>query len=169
MTATSLRLLDPVADLDLVHRWVTEPRAVYWGMTDKSREEVGDIYRWLQDQDHLAAYLISLEDVPVGIVQTYDPLVDEIGDHYDRRPGDLGMHLFLADSPARAGHTAAMLRFVIEWLAARPDTRRLVAEPDAANQPSIARFASLGFRPGPLVRLPHKVAQFLFLDVRPAA
>lgn len=147
MTDPTLRPLDPAADLDLVHRWVTEPRARFWGMTEASRNEVREIYSWLQEQDHLAAYLIDLDGVPVGMVQTYDPFVDEIGEYYDRRAGDLGVHLFLADSPARAG------------------VRRLVAEPDTANEPSVARFRSLGFSDGSTVQLPHKVARFLFVDL----
>jgi RimJ/RimL family protein N-acetyltransferase len=165
MTDLSLRPLDPESDLDLVHRWVTEPRARYWGMTDKSRDEVGEIYGWLQIQEHLAAYLVEVGGVPLGILQTYDPFVDEIGRYYERRPGDVGVHVFLADSPARAGRSADILRFLVDWLASQPGAQRLVAEPDASNEPSVARFRSIGFRPGPVVELPHKVAQFLFLDL----
>jgi len=164
MTDLSLRLLDPVTDLDLVHGWVTEPRAAFWGMTGNSREEVGEIYGWLQDQDHLAAYLVEAGGVPVGIFQTYDPFVDEIGQFYDRRPGDVGVHLFFADTPARAGRSHEILGFLVQWAAAQHGARRLVAEPDASNEASVARFLSFGFALGPVVQLPHKVAQFIFLE-----
>ncbi len=161
----ALRLLDPVADLDLVHDWVRQPRAEFWGMRDKPREEVGEIYAWLQDQDHLCAYLVLVDGTPVGIFQTYDPAVDEIGRHYERREGDLGIHLFLADTAVRSGRTAQILRFLIGWVGAGGRVRRLVAEPDAANEASLARLDRLGFTAGPVAQLPDKVAQFFFLDV----
>ncbi len=164
MTYT-LRPLDPVSDLDLVHTWVTEPRAAYWGMTDKSREEVGEIYAWLQDQEHLSSHVIEVEGVPVGILQTYDPFVDEIGEYYDRRQGDLGVHLFLADSSRRSGHSHALLGFLLEWVIAVHGARRLVAEPDASNEASVARSLSFGFSLGPVVQLPDKLAQFVFLEL----
>lgn len=159
----ALRLLDPVADLDLVHSWVTEERARFWGMTDKSREEVGEIYGWLQEQDHLAAYLIEVDGIPVGIFQTYDPFVDEIGEFYDRRPGDLGVHLFLASHPARAGQSAGIVRMLALWCFAQPGVERVVVEPDARNGKSLHLFGRAGLVAGPVVELPGKTAQFAFL------
>ncbi|RPK37028.1 HTH-type transcriptional regulator CdhR [Streptomyces sp. ADI92-24] len=38
--AVRLVPVDPAADLDLIHGWVTEERARFWGMGDASREEV---------------------------------------------------------------------------------------------------------------------------------
>jgi penicillin amidase len=164
MNAVSLRLLDPVADLDLVHAWVSAPRAVYWGMTDKPREEVGEIYAWLQEQPHLAAYVILVGDEPVGIFQTYDPCVDEIGEHYDRRPGDLGIHLHLADTPARAGHTTEILAFLVQWVFAQPGVERMVAEPDTRNSKSLLVLGRAGMTAGPQIQLPGKLAQLAFLE-----
>lgn len=164
MTDLSLRLLDPVADLDLVHAWVTHPRAEFWGMTERTREEVGDIYGWLQDQPHLAAYVILVGTTPVGIFQTYDPFVDEIGDHYERRVGDLGVHLHLADTPARAGRTTEILAFLVQWVFARDGVQRMVAEPDTRNSKSLLAFGRAGMVAGPRVQLPGKLAQFAFLE-----
>jgi Acetyltransferase (GNAT) domain len=59
----SLRPVDPVSDAALLHDWVTQPRAEFWGMVGKPFEEV-----------------------------------DEIGQFYDRLPGDVGVHLLMADS-----------------------------------------------------------------------
>lgn len=160
----TLRLLDPVGDLDDVFAWVSAPRATYWGMTGKPREEVGEIYAWLQEQEHLAAYIIEVDGAPVGILQTYDPFVDEIGDYYDRRPGDLGVHLHLADTPARKGHSTDILAFLVRWVFAQPGVDRMVAEPDTTNNKSLLAFGRAGMVAGPQVQLPHKVAQFAFLE-----
>jgi hypothetical protein len=59
-----LNRLDPVADLDLVYRWVTEPRAVFWGMTTHSPELVQEIYEFLDGLETHHAYLMHLADTP---------------------------------------------------------------------------------------------------------
>jgi penicillin amidase len=160
----SLRPVDPDTDLELLHGWVTAPGAEFWGMADKPRDEVGLIYAWIEDQPHLAAYLVMLGETPVGLFQTYDPAVDEIGDFYERRPGDLGVHLLLADTPARAGNTREILDFLAGWALSQPGSRRVVVEPDVRNERSLAAFRRIGFRLGPRVELPGKVAQFAFLE-----
>jgi penicillin amidase len=133
-------------------------------MTDKPREEVGEIYGWLQEQEHLAAYVVSVDGAPVGIFQTYDPFVDEIGEYYERQPGDLGVHLLLADEPARAGHTNDILQYLVRWCFAHDGVQRIVVEPDSLNARSLLIFGRVGMTAGPKVEIPGKVAQFAFLD-----
>ncbi|MDP3889668.1 GNAT family N-acetyltransferase [Nocardioides sp.] len=165
----TLRPVDPDVDAELIHGWVTAPRAVFWGMTDRSVEEVAWVYTYIGDQPNLAAYLLLLGDTPVGLAQTYDPAVDEIGRHYERRPGDLGLHLLLADDPARAGHTDRILEFLVDWAFADSAVQRIVLEPDVRNAPSLALFERIGATLGPrttltgLPGLPDKEAQFAFI------
>ena len=160
----AFRAVEPATDAPLIHDWVTQPRAKFWGMLDKDLEEVEVVYTYIDEQPHLAAYLASVDETPVGIVQTYDPFVDEIGEFYDRRPGDIGVHLFLADDPARAGHTEAILTAAMSALLTDPGIRRIVLEPDAANESSLELLTRLGAVLGPVVELPGKTAQFAFLD-----
>lgn len=170
MSGFALRPVEPDADADLLATWVDADRAEFWGMRGKDREEVRAIYAWIADQPHLAAYLAELDGVPLALFQTYDPAVDEIGDHYERRPGDLGLHLLLADHPARAGRTAELVAFLIAWCFADAGVRRLVVEPDLRNTASLALVQRLGFRLGPVVdALPtpgggSKPARFAFLE-----
>ena len=171
----TLRPVSPVADAPLLHAWFTEPRAAFWGMASRSVEEVADIYGWIDDQDHLAASLVHLDAHPVGLLQTYDPFVDEIGEHYDRRPGDLGVHLFLADDPARAGRTPLLVEHLVGHVLADPAVQRVVLEPDVSNAKSIALLARMGAElgpvaeiPAPMPDLPAKTAQFAFVS-RPGA
>lgn len=163
MTIT-FRAVAPATDAPLIHDWVTQPRAKFWGMLEKDLEEVEAIYTWISEQPHLAAWLAAVDETPVGIVQTYDPFVDEIGDFYDRRSGDLGMHLFLADEPARAGQTTTLVTSAVRSVLAGPGVERIVLEPDAANEQSIALLLRLGAALGPVVEMPGKTAQFAFLD-----
>jgi penicillin amidase len=166
----SLRRVDPAVDAALLHDWFTAPRATFWGMGTRSLEEVGEIYGWIDEQTHLTASLALLDDHPVGLLQTYDPFVDEIGEHYDRRPGDLGVHLFLADDGARVGHTAELTAYLIGHVFADPTVERIVLEPDADNAKSLALMLRLGCElgpvaeiPAPMPDLPAKRAQFAFL------
>lgn len=156
--------VDPERHADLLHDWVTRPRASFWGMLERTRDEVAEIYGYIQEQDHLSASLVCTESVPVGIFQTYDPEVDEIGRFYDRRPGDLGVHLFLADVPERKGTTASLVAFLLDHALARPGVERLVLEPDVANERSIALLQRAGATLGPVRRLPGKTAQLAFVE-----
>lgn len=161
--------VDPARDARLIHGWVTQPRAVHWGMLGTEVEEVQAIYAHIHGQDHLSARLMRVEGTPVGILQTYDPFVDEIGKFYDRQPGDLGVHLFLASTPARSGHTAHLFAAGVGMLFAEEGCRRLVLEPDVANISSIALLTRMGATLGPVVALPGKTAQFAFLERQPVA
>ncbi|HWJ11555.1 MAG TPA: GNAT family N-acetyltransferase [Nocardioides sp.] len=164
----AVRPVDPAADADLLTGWVTAERAAFWGMAELARDDVEQIYRYIDEQDHLAAYLLVLDGTPVGLLQTYDPAVDEIGGFYDRREGDLGVHLLLADDEHRIGRTPEVIAGGLDFVAHLPGCRRLVFEPDARNDASIALMERLGAERGPLVDLrtsiSEKPAQFFFLD-----
>lgn len=160
----AFRAVAPATDARLIHDWVTQPRARFWGMLERDLEEVEAIYTYIDEQPHLAAWMATVDETPVGIVQTYDPFVDEIGEFYDRRPGDIGVHLFLADDPARAGHTELLLTVAMRALLTDPGIMRIVLEPDLANESSIELLTRLGAQMGPVVELPGKTAQFAFID-----
>jgi penicillin amidase len=160
-----LNRLDPVADLDLVYRWVTEPRAVFWGMTAHSPELVQEIYEFLDGLETHHAYLMRLADTPIGIFQTYEPAADPIGQHYPVREGDFGIHLFLAPAdPPIPGFTAAIACALLRFAFAGPGIRRILVEPDVRNERALARWHRLGFVFDNQVTTPEKTAQLAFLD-----
>ncbi len=164
MTFT-LHRLDPAADLDVVHAWVTEPRAEFWGMTDHSRDEVREIYAYLDASPIHHAYLVREQGRPVAIFQTYDPFHDPVGEAYGPRPGDLGVHLFVAptDDP-RPGFTGRLLDFLLARAFADPAVLRLVGEPDHRNAGSVARARRTGATGAGRVELGHKQAELFFLE-----
>ncbi len=158
------RPVDPVGDVELIHRWVTQPRAEFWGMTAYTREEVGEVYSFLDGLDTHHAHLVHERDVPVAIFQTYDPAHDPVGETYDVQAGDLGCHLFLgpADTP-RPGFTGQLVAYLVGVVLADPAVRRIVAEPDVRNAASIARAERTGLRRGDVVELADKTAQLAFI------
>ncbi|MFI7520260.1 GNAT family N-acetyltransferase [Micromonospora globbae] len=164
----AIRPVDPDRDADLLHGWVTQERARFWGMRDASRERVREIYAYLDSLTTHHAYLVHRDGRPAALLQTYEPAADPVGACYPVRPGDLGLHL-LVGPPERVepGFTGRLLGALLDFVWADPARSRLVAEPDARNEKMIARLLRTGFRLGPLVDLPDKRARLLFLDRPP--
>jgi penicillin amidase len=100
---------DPDRDLDLIHGWVTAERASFWGMSHLSRDEIAGIYRFLDSVPTHHVYLVHLDDVPIALLQTYDPQADPVGAAYDVQAGDLGLHFLIAPGDPRPNFTGNLL------------------------------------------------------------
>ncbi|MEU9990676.1 GNAT family N-acetyltransferase [Streptomyces sp. NPDC048045] len=175
--AVRIRPLDPVADADVVHSWVSGERAVFWGMTGLTRDQVADVYAHMATLDTHHAHLVLKDGRPAAVLQTYEPTADRVGECYEVRPGDIGVHLLLAPAPAkgpRPGWTSALLTAMASYVLLVLDRRRVVVDPDVRNTRAIARFERQGFGQGPEVvlpevdlpdvYLPEKRAQLAFLE-----
>ncbi|MFI9526580.1 GNAT family N-acetyltransferase [Micromonospora rosaria] len=163
----TIRPVDPVADLDLIHSWVSQERARFWGMRGLGRDRVGEIYAYLDSLPTHHAYLLHRDGEPVGLFQTYQPEHDPVGECYPVRPGDFGIHLLIGPPPAggtERGFSRTLLDAFLDFVLATPGRTRIVAEPDARNERAVARLVDAGFVPGPLIDLPDKRARLLFLD-----
>ncbi|GAA1907848.1 hypothetical protein GCM10009716_17230 [Streptomyces sodiiphilus] len=158
--------VDPARDIALIHHWVGQERARFWGMRELTREQVLEIYEFLDSLTTHHACLILRDGRPVALFQSYDPAADPVGEAYEVRAGDIGIHLFVgpADGPPEHGFTDTLLAVFLEFVLRDPARRRVVAEPDARNARAISRLTGLGFVPGPLVDLPEKRARLVFLD-----
>ncbi|MFG2121606.1 GNAT family N-acetyltransferase [Streptomyces sp. NPDC048710] len=172
-----IRPLDPAADAEVVHAWVSDERAAFWGMTGLTRDQVAEIYAHLAGLDTHHAHLVSKDGEPAALLQTYEPDADRVGECYEVRPGDIGVHLLVAPAAAggpRPGWTAALLTAMTSYVLLDLDRRRVVVDPDVRNTKAIARFERQGFRRGPEVvlpevdipdvYLPEKRAQLAFLE-----
>ena len=161
----TLTPVDPVADLDLIHDWVTQDRARFWGMTDHTRADVGEVYAYLDTLPTHHAFLAREGDLPVAIFQTYEPAADPLGDFYDVRAGDLGVHLFVAPTDAPVpGFSGRLVARLVAAVFADPSVQRLVVEPDIENDKSVALLGRAGFEWVSVIDLPHKKARLGFLD-----
>ncbi|WP_030490498.1 GNAT family N-acetyltransferase [Micromonospora chokoriensis] len=164
----TIRAVRPDHDVDLLHGWVTQDRARFWGMREASRERVHEIYAYLDSLSTHHAYLVHRDGVPAALAQTYQPEADPVGECYDVRPGDIGVHLLIGPPvAAERGFTGALFGAILDFVLADPRRLRVVMEPDARNDRAVNRLLRTGFRPGPLIDLPEKHARLLFLD-RPA-
>lgn len=157
--------VDPAADVDLIHGWVSEERARFWGMTDHSREQVLEIYEYLDSLSTHHAYLVHRADEPVALFQTYDPQADPLGECYEVQPGDCGIHFLIgpADGGTTPGFTGRLFQAFIAFVLADPALHRLVVEPDARNEKAIERLVRAGFELGPEIDKPEKRARLAYL------
>ena len=158
------RVLDPDADLDTLHAWVTAPGTQFWGLGELSRDELRDTYAFVDSLPTHHAFLVSRDDEPVALLQTYDPAHDPVGECYDVQPGDVGVHLLLgARGRPTAGFSTRLFGALVALVLGQPGARRIVAEPDIRNDRALARLTRSGFVAGPVIELPNKRAQLAFL------
>ncbi|MEU6815831.1 GNAT family N-acetyltransferase [Streptomyces sp. NPDC046860] len=153
----AVRPLDPATDAPVIHAWVSEERAAFWGMTDLTESQVADIYAHMATLDTHHAHLVTKDGEPAALLQTYDPAADRVSEVYEVRPGDVGVHLLLAPAAPgarRPGWTSALLTVVAEYVLRVLGRTRVVVDPDVRNTKAITRFARQGFTTGPEVVLP---------------
>jgi hypothetical protein len=169
--------LDAHADAEVLHAWVSEERASFWGMNGLSKDQVGEIYAHMDTLDTHHAYLVEKDGDPVALLQTYEPEADRVSECYEVRPGDIGVHLLLAPAGpggARPGWSSALLTAITSYVLLGLDRTRVVVDPDVRNEKAVARFLKQGFEAGPVVvlpeidipdvYLPEKHAQLAFLN-----
>lgn len=158
---THLRRLEPAADAALLHSWFSEPRASFWGMQDHSQAQVEAVYDDMQRSGHALACMGEIAGDSAFVLECYDPTHDVLGRHYDRRPGDVGMHFFVGPSTRETpipGFTRHVFRSLMQFIFDHLRAVRVVVEPDIRNTKVHALNAAMGFEVhGPLT-LPHKTA-----------
>ncbi|MGW7008745.1 GNAT family N-acetyltransferase [Streptomyces sp. NPDC054933] len=155
----AVRPVDPLADAELLHGWVTHPKAVFWMMQDAEPADVRREFESIDANPHHDALLGLYEGRPAFLVERYDPAHSELAGRYAARPGDVGMHFLVApaDTPLH-GFTRAVLTTVMELLFDDPANQRVVVEPDVRNHAIHALNAAVGFRVMDTVSLPDKHA-----------
>ena len=161
--ALSLRPLDPLTDAELLHSWVTHPKAAYWMMQGARLQDVEREYMRIAAHEHHDAFIGLHDGEPAFLMERYDPRYVELVGLYEPEPGDVGMHFLVAptDTPVH-GFTRAVITAVMESLFADPRTRRVVVEPDVTNTAVHALNETVGFVPVREIQKPEKRALLSF-------
>lgn len=155
----ALRPVDPESDADILHSWVTHPKATFWMMGDASVEDVVTEYRRIAAAPHHDAFLGFVDGSPAFLMERYDPAHVELVGAYDAEPGDIGMHFLVApaDTP-RHGFTRSIISAVLTAIFSDDSVRRIVVEPDIRNTAVHRLNAAVGFVPLREIHLPAKTA-----------
>ncbi|MGW0562666.1 GNAT family N-acetyltransferase [Streptomyces sp. NPDC003016] len=149
----------PISDFELLHGWVTHPKAAFWMMQDASLADVEREYMAIAAAEHHDAFIGEYEGEPAFLMERYDPAHVELVGLYDAQPGDVGMHFLVAptDKPVH-GFTRAVITAVMEELFADPATRRVVVEPDVRNDAVHRLNEAVGFEIVEKIAKPEKDA-----------
>ncbi|MFF8655760.1 GNAT family N-acetyltransferase [Streptomyces huasconensis] len=159
----TLRPLDPLTDAELVHGWMTHPRAACRQMRGATLTDVERAYMAIAASDHQEAFLGRYRGVPCFLMERYDPAYVELAGLYEPLPGDVGMHFFTAPPGVRVpGFTRGVLTAVLRELFADPATGRVVVAPAVRDTAVLARNASVGFRAETVIQKPEKEALLSF-------
>ncbi|GAA4005260.1 hypothetical protein GCM10022384_59610 [Streptomyces marokkonensis] len=163
----SFRRLVPDQDAAVVHAWVDDERARFWGMVGHTVEQVREVYAFVDGLNTHHAYLAEHDGRPVCLLQTYQPEHDPLSDHYAVRPGDVGIHLLFAppEGEPRHGFGGALLDAVVSFVCADPGHLRIVGEPDARNSKAHRLLLRGGFTMGDEITMEHKTARLFFLEL----
>ncbi|MFI6465513.1 GNAT family N-acetyltransferase [Streptomyces sp. NPDC050528] len=159
----TFRPLDPLQDAELLHRWLTHPKAAFWMMQDAKLEDVERAYMEIAADEHQHALLGLRDGVPVFLMEYYDPRHRELVGLYEPLPGDVGMHFLTpaTETPVH-GFTRAVITAVMARLFEDPAVERVVVEPDVSNTAVHALNEAVGFVPEREIQKPEKKALLSF-------
>ncbi|WKX26417.1 GNAT family N-acetyltransferase [Tatumella ptyseos] len=152
-----------VGDETMIHHWVIQPHAQFWGMQDQSVEQVNNFYINLVAQDVNSVLIGCLDGHPYFLIECYQALQEEVAEHYPAQSGDYGMHLLVAPvSTPIKGLSRQIFATVMEYMFSRPEVARVVVEPDVNNHKIHRLNQQAGFRYHQQIDLGHKRAWLAF-------
>ncbi|KUN01339.1 acetyltransferase [Streptomyces yokosukanensis] len=162
MTFT-FRPLDALEDAELLHGWVTHPKAAFWMMQDATLVDVERAYMEIAADEHHHALLGLKDGEPSFLMEYYDPRHRELVGLYEPLPGDVGMHFLTpaTDTPVH-GFTKVVITAVLARLFEDPGARRVVVEPDVANTAVQRLNEAVGFVAERAIQKPEKKALLSF-------
>ncbi|BDH44580.1 hypothetical protein TUM12370_06240 [Salmonella enterica subsp. enterica serovar Choleraesuis] len=150
-------------DAAMVHGWVTQPYASFWGMGQQSEEQVAGFYNNLTAGNPNATLIGCCDGQPVFLMEFYRAADDEVGKFYPAAADDYGMHLLLAPpEKPRAQFSWQVFCTVMDYMFSLPQVARVVVEPDARNHKIHRLNKRAGFRYQHTIDMGHKTAWLAF-------
>ncbi|MBU7600300.1 acetyltransferase [Streptomyces sp. P38-E01] len=154
-------------DLGLLTEWMNDPAvARYWELAGDEERVREHLAPQLSGDGRSVPCLGLLDGVPMSYWELYRADLDPLARSFPVQPHDTGVHLLVGPAERRGrGLGTALLRTVAALvLDHRPTCRRVLAEPDITNTPSVAAFLGAGFRFGAEAYLPGKRAAIMVHD-----
>jgi RimJ/RimL family protein N-acetyltransferase len=137
-------------DLPLVFEWLQRPHVKkWWRERDTYEQLVEDYLPSIEGREPTDLYMVLLDDVPVGYVQTY--LVSDHPEYaalVDVGEGVAGVDLLIGEEglTGQGLGTEMLRRLVDDIVFAEPTVTACIADPAAKNIPSVKAFEKAGFR-----------------------
>ena len=154
-------------DLAVVVEWMNDPVvAAFWELAGPAELTEQHLRDQVDGDGRSVPCLGLLDGTPMSYWEVYRADLDPVALHYPARPHDTGVHLLLGPAECRGrGIGPVLIRaFAEQALTERHAARRVVAEPDVRNIPSVRAFLGAGFRHVQDLALPAKRAALMVYD-----
>jgi RimJ/RimL family protein N-acetyltransferase len=157
---------DVERDGALVSDWMNDPAvAAFWELAGDPSLTRRHMAAQTGGDGRSVPCLGLLGGAAMSYWEVYRADLDPLARHYPAWPQDTGIHLLIGAADRGRGLGGLLIRAVADLvLAHRPDCRRVVAEPDVRNTPSVAAFLAAGFRYSAELELPGKRAALMIRD-----
>lgn len=140
------------SDLILLDEWIRRPHVAQWWLGEslpRDTDATARHYRpTLQHDSYVKPYIASLDDEPVGFIQSYVAI--ECGDGWwadETDPGVVGVDQFLADEGNLGrGLGARMVSAFVRCLFRSGEVTKVQTDPHPANARAIRCYEKVGFR-----------------------
>lgn len=139
---------DPRRDAPTIQRWLADPHAAFWQMSDLDVEAVCAYLTEVTTDPHQDAWIGVVDGRPMFFAETYDPAHVLLAGIHETLAGDLGMHVLVAppDGHRHHGLTDAVFAAVMQWCFGQRGAERVVVEPDVRNERIAEKNRRAGFR-----------------------
>jgi len=161
----SWRALQVERDVELLHRWMNNPRVAHFWKEDGEIAHQRRYLTELQADPHTTTLIGSLDDEPFVYVEAYWAKEDRIAPFYDAADYDRGWHVLVGEEDyLGSSYFAAWFPSLAHYLFLDDcRTQRLVCEPRADNARLIANLDRNGYAQLKHFNFPHKRALLAML------
>ncbi len=152
-------------DSIVLHQWVNEEYAVFWGMQGYTLPQVQQEYAKLVRPEHYDVFVGVYNERIVFVLERYAPQYDPISALYNVQAHDCGIHVIVAPPKVKIPNfTWYAFRTIMDFVFEDSNVQRILVEPDIRNKKMFALCQRLGFQLDKIVEMPHKTAQLAFLE-----
>jgi RimJ/RimL family protein N-acetyltransferase len=160
------RSLHLSSDLDIINNWVNQNYSRRFWQLNGCKRALKATYDAILQNPHAHSFMAFLNDVPVGQIDIYQVLSDELRDHVKAAHNDCGMHLLmLPPKQSRKYLSLELLRAFLSFYFSFTENGCLYAEPDSQNATANLLARKAGFNLLKTITLSNKTAN-LYLITR---
>jgi RimJ/RimL family protein N-acetyltransferase len=152
-------------DITRLHHWVNSPYALeFWQMQGTIPQLYKHYEQFLQSGNGYS-FLFFIGKKPVGLIDFYYALSDEIKTHYNAGINDYGIHVLMAPPGKKVirGLSVNMVITCLYYLFTL-SVERIIGEPDIKNEKANRLVKRVGFRLIKEVQLSYKKANLYWYD-----
>jgi len=148
--------------MDLILRWLKEPHVQeFWHESDND-EEVREKFLVKLKDYAIEAFIIQVDQQPIGYIQSYEACRMGGGWWTDVPPRVYGIDQFIGD-PAFIGRGVGsiVVRCFIEELCKKKSVKEVIVDPDPLNLRAIRMYEKIGFVAEGVIQTPGGKARLM--------